>query len=332
MEPLVLGVDIGGTKVAAGLVNSAGKVMVRAAAPMRVSGSAEDAMDCVHGVIQAILKGNADREVSAIGVASPGPLVLPEGVVLHTPNLPCWKDFPLGDNVRRKYGLPTFIDNDANAAGLAESTWGSGRGYKSVFYVTLGTGIGTAIINDGHVFYGRSGAAPEAGHMSIDMHGDEVCACGKRGCTEGLASGTGIARRARLLLLQHAERDAILADWGTDVASISARTVVEASRKGEPVATGIIRETVEILTIWLGNVIDLIDPDVIVFGGGLSGMASEWFDYIREKLRTCSIIPDCSAIPLRVAAYGSDVGIAGAAALCFRASPVSADSLRANAR
>lgn len=331
MEPLVLGVDIGGTKVAAGVVDSGGKVMVRSAAPMQVTGSAEDAMDCVHGVIQEILKGNTDREVSAIGVASPGPLLLPEGVVRHTPNLPCWKDFPLGDHVRRRYALPTFIDNDANAAGLAESMWGAGRGYRSVFYVTLGTGIGTAIINDGLVFSGRSRAAPEGGHMSIDMRGDQVCACGKRGCAEGLASGTGIARRARSILLEHPERESILAEWGTDIAYISARTVVEASRKGEPVAAGIIRETVEILTVWLGNVIDLIDPDVIVFGGGLSGMACDWFDFIREKLRSCSIIPDCAAIPLKVAAYGSDVGIAGAAALCFRASPISPDRLRANA-
>ena len=123
-----------------------------------------------------------------IGICAPGPLDPDAGVVINPPNLPCWRNFPLARETGHTYGLPVKLDNDANAAGLAEALWGAGVGYHNVFYATIGTGIGTGLVFDGALYHGRTGAAGEGGHMSIDYRGLQ-CGCGKRGCIETLASG-----------------------------------------------------------------------------------------------------------------------------------------------
>lgn len=308
---LVIGVDIGGTKVAAGLVAHGGNVIRRAEIPMYVHGSAADAMACVHTAIQAV---RGDEAVSAIGVASPGPLQLPEGIVIDTPNLPCWHNFPLGDEIRQTYGLPTLVDNDANAAGLAESLWGAGAEFPSVFYVTVGTGIGTAFVQNRQLYYGRTAVAPEGGHMTIDMHAPVRCECGKRGCLEGMASGPSIARRTRERLAAAENYDQDL--WGRDLAQVTPRTLGAAWKAGDPIATEVLRETADLFAIWFGNIIDLLEPNVIVVGGGVGKLISEWFPYIREHLPHCSIVPKADCTPFRSARFARDSGIIGAAALC----------------
>jgi len=310
-----IGVDIGGTKVAAGLVNHQGEVLRRAEFPMYVSGSAAEAMQCVDYAIRAVL-GNAD--VSAIGIACPGPIALPAGLVLDSPNLPCWHNFPLGERIREAYGLSTVVDNDANAAGLAEARWGAGAEFDSVFYATVGTGIGTALVIKQQVYYGHNAFAPEGGHMTIDLNAPRECECGKRGCLEGLASGPSIARRAReRIAAGNGNADSKL--WGEDPQQISSRTVANAWRAGDPIAAELLRETADLYAIWLGNIIDLLEPAVIVVGGGVGHLLSEWFDHIRGELPKCSIIPRAECIPIRLAKFGSDAGIIGAAALCMGA-------------
>src|SRR5574338_546848 len=171
---VVLGVDIGGTKVAAGLISPDGNVIFKTRQPMKTRGSAEDGMAAVHAVIRECIDAS-DERVEKIGVIAPGPLDIFTGVVVNPPNLPCWVEFPLAETIRREYGLQTFVDNDANAAGLAETLWGAGVGYKSVFYATLGTGLGTAILFDQKLHYGRTGMAAEGGHISIDFRGPVLC-------------------------------------------------------------------------------------------------------------------------------------------------------------
>src|SRR5205085_5448551 len=127
---------------------------------------------------------------------APGPLDPTTGIILNPPNVPCWRNFPLADAIRDIHRVPVKVDNDANAAALAETRWGAARGYKNVFYATIGTGIGTGIILDGKIYHGRTGSAGEGGHISIDYQGP-ICRCGKPGCIEILASGTAIAQRAR---------------------------------------------------------------------------------------------------------------------------------------
>ncbi len=325
-EKLVLGVDIGGTKVAVGLVNARGEIVFKTRVPMHVQGTASEAMDCVHRAVEAGIQANSKMrttQVRAIGVASPGPLDPVTGVVLHTPNLPCWREFPLGDEIQRRYGIPTKVDNDANAAGLAEAVWGAGAGFDSVFYATIGTGIGTAVILGAKLLYGRTGAAAEGGHMTIDMRGEVRCGCGKRGCLEGLASGTAVGLRARARAAADPVRAAMLLEFaGGDAAAITAAIVTKAWQAGDPMATEILRETADLLAIWLGNIVDLLEPEVIVIGGGLGTRLTDWFDYLRRRIPAWSINSRAHEIDIVPARYGEDAGIAGSAALWLAGSRV----------
>jgi glucokinase len=313
-EDLVLGVDIGGTKVAAGLVDRTGRVVKTARVPMKVSGSAAEAMDCVHRAIKEVFRSDGLHPVSAIGVSSPGPLDPKTGMVLQAPNLPCWREFPLRGEIEATYGIPTRLDNDANAAGLAEAVWGAGVGCASVLYITIGTGIGTAIILDKHVYYGRTGAAAEGGHMTIDYTGTVRCGCGKRGCIEGLASGPAIAALTKQKIQAAPERGkSILTHTGAG--ELSTEVVVKAAREGDPLAGEVLKEVSEYLSVWIGNMIDLLEPDVIVVGGGVGARITDWFEHLRERSAAWSINSRAHEIPIVPAKYGVDAGIAGSAAL-----------------
>jgi glucokinase len=313
---LYLGVDIGGTKVAAGLVNGAGEILYKTRVPMVATGTGADALDAVKQAIDAVFAANPEVKAAGIGVTSPGPLDPRTGVVINPPNLPCWRDFPLASEVRRAYNLPVKVDNDANAAGLAEALWGAGRGFHCVFYATVGTGIGTGITFDHRIWHGRTGAAAEGGHLTIDYHGAR-CGCGKHGCIEALAAGPAIALRARSKILPGADGGLMLRLANSDPAAITGEIVGEAWRAGDPMATEVLRETADLLAIWLGNVVDLLEPDVMVIGGGVGELLSNWFDQIRMLLPKWSINQRCREIPLLLARYKADAGIAGAAALCL---------------
>jgi glucokinase len=192
------------------------------------------------------------------------------GVVVNPPNLPCWRNFPLASRMSERYALPVKVDNDAHAAALAESFWGAGKGYRNVFYTCIGTGIGTGIILDGTIYHGRTGAAGEGGHASIDYHGPR-CSCGKPGCIEVLASGTGIANRARIELKAQPDRSPVLLELAKGVpADITCNMVGDAFKSGDGLARKIIDTTTVLLSLWLSNVVDLLDPDVIIVGGGVS--------------------------------------------------------------
>jgi glucokinase len=312
---LVLGVDIGGTKVAAGLVNAAGDLLYSVRVPMITSGSASEAMDCVHNAIRAVMDGNPGTNLHAIGVASPGPLDPHNGVIINSPNLPCWPNFPLLTEVEQTYGVPTRLDNDANAAGLAEALWGSGTDYKLVFYVTIGTGIGTGIILNQRVYYGRTGNAAEGGHLTIDFRGPARCGCGKRGCIEGLAAGPAIAARARGKLAAASDGAGLLKWADGDANKITAQTVVRAWQSNDPLATEVMRETADIFAVWLGNMIDLLEPEVIVIGGGVGAAIQELFPHIQSQAAAWSVNSRAGEIPLVPAKFGTDAGIVGSAAL-----------------
>lgn len=311
-----LGVDIGGTKVAAGLVNSEGEILFKTRTPMNSTGSAEDALSCVRTAIDSITS-SASLQVSGIGISTPGTVDLRSGTVLNPYNIPCWRNYPLGTAIRECYGLPVEVHNDGNAAGLAEALWGSGVGHKLVLYVTIGTGIGTAIVYGGRLYLGRTHAAGEGGHMVINFQGPK-CSCGKSGCVEAFAAGPAIARRAQeQVQASPAHGKSLLELAGGSAVAIKSETVARAWEQQDPLATRILEETVDTLAIWFGNVIDLIEPDVIVVGGGLSGVVASWFPRLREQTVLWCNNPHCREIPFLEAKYGADSGIAGAAAVCL---------------
>lgn len=280
--------------------------------------SAEAGFAAVESAINTVFaeRPEARSKLSGIGICAPGPLDPLTGTVLNPPNVPCWRNFPLAAEVQRVFSLPARVDNDANAAALAEAIWGAGVGFRNVFYTSLGTGIGTGIIFDQHIYHGRTGSAAEGGHVSIDYRGPQ-CTCGKHGCIEVLCSGPAIAERARARLAEggHVE-GSMLALAGGNLKKVRAETVGQAFRYGDPLAAEVLEATADLLAVWLGNVIDLLEPDVMIFGGGVTDIMSAYFAHIQSKLPHWSINRRCAEIPLLVAKYGSDAGIAGAAALC----------------
>jgi glucokinase len=312
----VLGVDIGGTKVAVGLVDPDGRILAHQRKPMIAHSTAEAGFDAVTAAIDSIFTDSAN--IRSIGICAPGPLDPKTGIVLNPPNLPCWRNFPLAEKLSAKYRVPVKVDNDGNAAALAETRWGAAKGYRYVFYATIGTGIGSGIIFDGAIYHGKTGAAAEGGHVSIDYKGP-VCNCGKRGCIEILASGTAIGARARARLVSEPSRQSAILDLANgQLAAVTSENVAQACAQGDGLAREILVETVDLLIPWLGNIVDLIDPDVLVFGGGVAAILKPFFKDILRGLPRWCINPRASEIPLLMAYYGADAGIAGGAALCSK--------------
>ena len=318
-EPTYVGVDIGGTKVAAGLVTSRGQILSKVRVPMASREGEAAGLQAVEKAIDAALDADPARKssIAGIGIVSPGPVDPRRGIVVNPVNLPCWRNFPLVEEIKKSYGLTTILDNDANAAALAEAIWGAGAGCESVFYVTIGTGIGTGLVLDGHIYHGRTGAAVEGGHVSIDYRGEQ-CGCGKRGCIEVLAAGPAVAKRARKRLEAVSKEGAKLRSLvGGNVASVTPEMVAQAWRDGDALAAAILEETADLLAVWLGNMIDLLEPDVIVVGGGMSEVIFRWSARLLEQIPKWSVNSRCGEIPLVRAKYGEDSGIAGGAALCL---------------
>lgn len=313
-----IGVDVGGTKVAAGFVDQQGEIHQHTRVAMNSHGTAAEGLAAVTSAIDELLKlapepGGASWR---IGICAPGPLDPHTGVVLNPPNVPCWRNFPLATEISRRYGSSVKLENDAKSAGLAEALWGAGRGYRNVFYTCIGTGIGAGILFDGRIYHGRTGAAAEAGHMTIDYHGPQ-CGCGKKGCIEVLASGTAIGKKARAKLSEKRGSQSVMLELaGGDLNKVSSEIVGQAYAAGDPLAEGILLEIVEPLAIWLGNVVDLLEPDVMIIGGGVAAMLSPFFEEIRKRLPRWSLNSRCLEIPLVPARYGTNSGIAGGAALC----------------
>lgn len=319
---MILGVDIGGTKVATGLVDDAGNILATFREPMVANGTAEDGVAAVKRAIDGLLSRNPSHRIEGVGIVAPGTLDLVDGRVLISPNLPCWRDFPLRSAIEEAYHLPAQLDNDANGAGFAEAIWGAGKGYPSVFGVTIGTGIGSAIVLDGKIHHGRTGAAGEAGHMTIDCKAPINCGCGKRGCVEGLISGPSVARVAAHRIAGLLDGDGILLKLAEqDPGRITSEMVLESWRRGDSLAGSLINEVCLYMAIWLGNIIDLLEPDVIVVGGGFGSALTPIFPQVRAQVAQWSINGRATEIPILPAKYGAESGIAGAAALLLQEQP-----------
>jgi glucokinase len=316
-ENLIIGVDIGGTKVAAGLVNSSGDVLMKVRTGMNARGSAAEGLQSVFDAIDGVFRDRRARRAPAIGVSAAGWVDSRRGVLLSAANIPCWRDFPLIAEIKKRYGLPARLGNDANVAALAEAAWGAGAKYDSVFYVTLGTGIGSGFVLRKEIIAGRTGAAGEGGHMSIDFRGPQ-CGCGKRGCIELYASGTGIARRACERLAHGASRRSkVLALANGKRGAVTSEIVFKAALGGDALAIFVVDEAVEYLAMWLGNIIDLLEPEAIVFGGGMGQRILSYQAAIRRGLEIWAINPRRASVAMVAARFGAESALVGAAAQCL---------------
>lgn len=324
-EKLIVGIDVGGTKVAGGLVDQKGRLKKPQTVPTRADEGFEVSFRQITQLIGRLIHQAGGKEkVMAIGICAPGPLNPKTGVVINPPNLPGWRNIPFTRRVSEQFGLPCKLENDANAAGLAEVLFGAAVGYRDIFYVTISTGIGTGVIIDKKIYHGKNGVAGEGGHVSIDCRSPYRCGCGTLGCIEALAAGPGMSRRARVYLQQEHSQRSLLRDL-TDghLEQIDPLMIEKAAKKGDRVAKAIIDETGFYLGVWLAGMITLLDPDAIVIGGGVSLIGKPLFDKIRETIPHYSINKFASKTPLLPAKLQKNVGIYGASSI-FLASEINA--------
>lgn len=318
MQKLIIGIDIGGTKVAGGLVTANGRLRDSLVVPTRADDGIKTSFLQVTGLIEKLIDRAGGKEnVTGIGLCAPGALDTETGLVINAPNLPGWEKLKLAEEVERAFGLPAKVENDANLAGLAEVLFGAARGYKNVFYVTISTGIGTGIIVDGKIYHGNKGVAGEGGHVSIDYRSPYRCTCGTLGCIEVLASGPAMARRARVRLeQQHAVPSLLREITRGQLRLISPQMIADAAAKGDAIAKEVLDETGFFLGVWLGGMISLLDPAAIVIGGGVARIGKPLLEKMRDTLLHYTINPPMAAkIPILPAKLQQNVGVYGAASL-----------------
>lgn len=289
-----LGLDLGGTKIAAAVV-SEGVILARRRVATPQTGF-EAVVAALVGAAEALLTDYP--EVRGVGVGSPGPLNLKDGVVLFAPNIPGFKNVPLVARLQSELGLRVTLENDANAAGYAEHRYGAARDFSSSVYITISTGIGGGLFIGDTVVHGATGAAGEVGHMTLLPNGP-LCGCGHYGCWEALASGRAVAREASF-------------SYGE---VLTTRDVFKRAREGEPKALAIVDQAALFTGLGLANLLKVFDPDGFVIGGGMSQVGAFYLDKIcRAAERFAAGFPQ---IDIRAAELGTDAGVIGAAAIAL---------------
>ena len=318
MDGHIIGVDLGGTSINVGVLPfDGGKVLGMRSLPTEPQRGAKFVVDRMVEMIQAAMK-DARREGGippdgflGVGIGSPGPLDRATGTVLATPNLG-WRNFPLRDLIANGVGLEAVLDNDANCAALGEYWQGAGRTVKHLVAVTLGTGIGGGIVLDGRVFHGASDLAGEIGHMTIDSTGRK-CNCGNYGCLEAYASGPAIAARA----IEGLETDGTsllpsLVDG--DLGRITAETVYEAIVAGDVYAKEVMRETAKFLGTGLANLINVLNPGMIVISGGVTQAGEHLLTPLRAEVKRRAFREGTESCEIVTSELGGMAGVVGAAA------------------
>jgi glucokinase len=292
----VLGLDIGGTKIAAGVVDTDGVVHGFVTAPSD-SDSARGVERLFGLGRQAVAEAGLD--VEAVGIGCGGPLDSDKGVLIAPLHLPGWKDVPVAELAAAAFERPAFLDNDGTAGAAGEHRFGAGRGATAMVYLTISTGVGGGVVLDGAVQRGRSGNGGELGHVTIDWHGRRCRGCGRRGCLEAYCSGTSIAERA--------------VEAGMEE-GVTAADVAQAARAGDGLAARVWDETCEALACGLTSIANLFEPEAIVLGGGVVRTGEQLLAPVRTAVAAQMIGPPVSIVP---AASGDAVGVVGAAAIAY---------------
>jgi glucokinase len=292
----VLGLDIGGTKIAAGVVDAEGKVHGFVTAP-----SDSESARGVERLFELGRRAIAESglEVEAVGIGCGGPLDSERGVLIAPLHLPGWKDVAVAELAAAAFDRPAFLDNDGTAGAAGEHRFGAGRGTQAMVYLTISTGVGGGVVIDGAVQRGRSGNGGELGHVTVDWHGRRCRGCGRRGCLEAYCSGTSIAERAV---------EAGMED------GVTAADVAQGARAGDEIAFRVWAETCEALACGLTSIANLFEPEVIVLGGGVVRTGEQLLAPVRTSVAEQMIGPPVSIV---AAASGDAAGVVGAAAIAY---------------
>jgi glucokinase len=311
---LAVGIDIGGTKIAALRISPGGEIRASTVVPSPATDQ-QAALPAIEAAAASVL----DDGVVAIGVGMAGLVDVGSGVLLSTPNL-VWRNVPLAARLGERFGLPVVVENDATAAAWAESRLGASRGHDDSLFVGVGTGIGGGIVAGGRLLRGAHGLAGEIGHFIVEP-GGPLCGCGNRGCWEQVASGLAIARAGRRAVTDQ-PGSAIARLAGGDPRRATGELVTEAAREGDEVAVAILAEVARRLGEGVAGLVNILDPDIVVIGGGVGETGDLLFGPLREAYRAtvegADVRPE---VPIAPARLGNDAGAIGAALLAIDAAP-----------
>ncbi|HEX2914641.1 MAG TPA: ROK family protein [Chloroflexia bacterium] len=312
----IIGVDLGGTKARAVLSDGSGTFLARAQLPTEADLGLEHVLNNIETVVRAVMELADFSSLIGMGIGAPGPLNPETGIVYSPPNLPGWNYVPLRDIMEERIGLPVYLGNDANLAALGEYTFGAGKDYRFLVYITVSTGVGGGIIEDGRILMGARGAAGELGHMSIDLNGPR-CNCGNIGCLEILTSGTAIRRRAIEML--DAGRPSLLAEMsGSDPEKITAELVARAALQGDEAALELLEQTGVYLGVGVTNILHIFNPEIVVIGGGVSRIGELIFEPLQRVVEERAMPAFREQVKIVPTDLGDDIGLYGAVALVLQ--------------
>ncbi|MBA5852027.1 ROK family protein [Clostridium sp. cel8] len=311
MKKYVVGVDLGGTKIAVASSDLDGNVIYENTIATNASEGESAILNRIITLIDEVIKKSKIKteDIVCIGIGSPGPLDSEKGVIITTPNLP-FKNFQIVNPIREKFNIPVVLDNDANVAALGEHRFGAGRGTSNMIFITVSTGIGAGAILNGKLYRGNTGNALEIGHVTLKEDGPK-CNCGNYGCAEVMCSGTAIARQGKEAV--HKNMETSLKKYE----NITAKDVFNEAELGDSVASSIIDESLNFLGIFVANVLNCFDPEVVVIGGGVSKAGKIVFDKINEVASKRSFKHIYDNAKILPAELGTDAGIKGALALAI---------------
>lgn len=310
-KDLIIGVDLGGTNVRSALVDGQGRVSYNAKLPVAGSGSADVVIDRIVECVYRTMNGCGRDRVRGIGLGTPGLIIAETGAVVFAPNIPGWMDLPLQSLLEARFDLPVTVENDANAAAIGEHWVGAGADVRHLVCITLGTGVGGAIILNNHIWRGANGAGGEVGHMTVIEDG-VLCGCGAPGCLEAYASAPAIARQAREAL--QARKTSSLKDLcGGDPTAITSAMVAQAAMAGDRVAGDVMRRAGALLGVVVASLTNLLNPEMFVIGGGVINAGDLLFKPIRDEVQRRAYKWSAGILKIVPATLGDDAGIIGAA-------------------
>jgi len=305
MAKRYVGIDLGGTNLKLGLVSAEGEMLASLSVPTEAQEGPDHVLRRMAvGVRQVAEKaGTPMDDVAAVGVGVPGPLDSAKGLVHIAPNLPGWIDVPVRDTLQKALGKTVVVENDANSAAYGEFRVGAGRDVNSMFVLTLGTGVGGGIVQDGRLLRGASDTGAELGHTII-RYGGRLCGCGNRGCLEAYASATAVVARFR--------EEAGVSDLSRKP-DLECKDVFDAAEAGNKAAARIVAETAEYLAVGITSILHALNPELVVLTGGMMGAGEPFLDQIRRHVAGMAFPSAWKICDVRWSTLAGDAGILGAA-------------------
>ena len=312
---VAIGVDLGGTNLKLAIVSDSGKILHEAVRPTDAENGPEHVLTQVEEGIAELLSLTKKYNLVGIGIGSAGPVDFENGIVHHPPNFPDWEVEPVRDRIAQRFGHPTFVDNDANVAALAEGTTGAGVGYNYFLCITLGTGVGCGIVLNGEVYRGKLGAAGEFGHTTIKYDG-LLCNCGNYGCLERYIGAKGMVERAVQKLSEFSSSK--LHEVHRNDEAINPKLITELAAAGDELCVQVLQETGELLGVALASVVNLLNIELIILGGGISNAGDLLFKPTMDSIRRHALPMPASIVRLVKAQLGEKAGVIGATQMVFR--------------